>query len=556
MDQVLLVLAEKLEKFLPLIGGPEFSHLLIPLFEALCNIEEVAVRNLAAQSCCKILKQLTPNYKHQVTAYFELFKRLSNEESGELFYARVSCCYFVVDLYPLLPDGDKVILREIYGRLCKDEMPNVRNAAANFFVALSQIVNDSEIIYNEFLTLLKTLIGDESQIIQVVGIEAIAPYGLLLKKFNHITIISNDFLNYIKTYCDDSSWRIRQALCRKFSLFAQSFTISEINTDIFPALLHMVLDPEPEVRVVAVDEIFPFLDVMGAQQFMNEFAPIAHQLVDDPMNTVRKLLAELCVKVITKIPPESVSQHISELILKLINDEDSLVKLRIVKQLPVIAQESPSLCTRLTDVLKSLFSHSNWRLRKGLMEAMPSIVKHMGQEYFNEHFLNLCIALIKDGTEEVRQAVAVSISQIAMNISDINWVYDKLYSNYKNVINEEYLVRVNMVTALHGFLLLENISYHPKFQSEVISLFIGLTNDKVPNVRLRAAQIIYSILLSLSNGSNQAYLSLNSTLKDQMETALKELQNDKDKDVRHFASHVTNITALPLLLGSTHSKQG
>lgn len=542
MDQLLLAMSEKLEKFLPLVGGAEYSHLLVPIFEALCDVEEVTVRNLAAQSCCKIIRQLTPTYKHQVNAFFELLKRLSNEESGEIFYSRVSSCFLTVDLYPLLSDADKVILREIYGRLCKDEMPIVRGQAAYFFIPFAQIINDSEIIYNEFLSLLKTLIADESQVIQVLGVEALAPYSLLLKKFNHTTIISNEFLNYIKTYCDDSSWKMRQALCKKFSLFAQSFTSSEVSTDIFPALLHMVLDPEPEVRSVAILEIYPFLEAMGATAFINEFAPIAQQLVDDPMNTVRKLLAELCIQIISKISPEAVSQHISELVMKLINDEDSLVKLRIVKHLPIIAAESPSLCTRLTDVLKVLFSHSNWRLRKALVEAMPAIVKHMGQEFFTEHFFTLSVQLIKDGTEEVRQAASVSISQIAANISEINWIYEKLFIHFKNICQEEYLIRSNMVSALHGFLLLENISYHPKFQSEIINLFIGLTSDKVPNVRLKAAQIIYHILLSYNN-SNNVQLSLNSTMKDQLETALKELQNDKDKDVRHFASHVTKITS-------------
>jgi serine/threonine-protein phosphatase 2A regulatory subunit A len=543
LDQLLLAMAEKLEKFFSLVGGADYCHLLIPLLEALCDIEEVSVRNVAAVSCCKIIRQLASSHKTQVNAFFELIKRLSNEESGEVFYSRVSSCFTIVDLYPLLSDGDKVILREIYGRLCKDEMPIVRSNAANYFIALSTIINDSEIINNEFLNLLKALLVDESQIIQVIAIECLASYSILLKKFNHSAVISSDFLTYIKTYCDDNSWRIRQALCKKFSLFSQSFAVTEINSDVLPSLLHMVLDPEPEVRTLAIQEVFPFLEVTGSQQFVTEFSPIASQLVDDPMNTVRKLLAELCIQILGKIPPEAVSQHISELIMKLINDEDSLVKLRIVKHIPTIAQESPSLLTRLTDILKLLFSHSNWRLRKALVEAMPSIVKFMGNDYFTEHFLASSLALIKDGTEEVRQATSHAISQIAANIGEINWIYEKLFVPfYKNTASEDYLIRSNMITALHGFLLLENISYHPKFQTEIINIFIALTSDKVPNVRLKAAQIIFNILLTLSNNPNNVHLSLNSTLKDQIESALKELQNDKDKDVRHYASHLIKST--------------
>jgi serine/threonine-protein phosphatase 2A regulatory subunit A len=522
-------MAEKLEKFLPLVGGSEYAHLLIPLFQALCDIEEVSVRNAAATSCRQILKQLGPQNKVQVAAYFELIKQLSNEESGEIFYSRSSACLILVDLYSLLSDADKVILREIYGRLCKDEMPLVRRVGALALIPLSLIINDQEILTTEFLPLLKSLINDESQMIQTIGVENMANFCLLLKKFGNAQILSSEFLPLVKNLCDDQSWRIRQSLSRGYRTFAQTFSAVEVSTDIFPALLHMVLDPEPEVRTLAVQEILHFLDFMDHSQFTIEFASVASQLVDDPMSQVRKLLSELCISVAAKIGAELVNSHLADLTLKLLNDDDPLVRLRIIKKISVIAEEVPTLLSRMTETLKSFFSHTNWRLRKGLMESMPSIVKHLGQEFFVEHFLNGSLLLVKDGFEEVRTAASAAMAEIC-KISDAGFVYERIFPVYKNLASEDYLTRLTMVTALQGFLSSENIHLHHKFQADVINQLLAATNDKVPNVRLKAAQALHSVLTS--GGSS----NFNQNVKDQMESALRELQNDKDKDVRYFAS--------------------
>lgn len=139
------------------------------------------------------------------------------------------------------------------------------------------------------------------------------------------------------------------------------------------------------------------------------------------------------------------------------NDEDPLVRLRIIKKLHIIAEEAPSLCTRLTELLKNLFNNPNWRVRKGLVEAMPAVVKHMGQDYFVDHFLNLSLLLVKDGVEEVRTAASDSMAKIAA-VSDINWVYERIFPTFKSLTNEDYLTRLTMLTALQGFLRLEAVS--------------------------------------------------------------------------------------------------
>jgi hypothetical protein len=66
-----------------------------------------------------------------------------------------------------------------------------------------------------------------------------------------------------------------------------------------------------------------------------------------------------------------VSGKLSDVIMRLIVDEDPLVRLRILKKMPLIVTEIPNLCTVLTEHMKKMFVDPNWRIRKQLAIIMP-----------------------------------------------------------------------------------------------------------------------------------------------------------------------------------------
>ena len=53
-DEVLLALAEQLGSFIPLVGGPEHAHCLLPPLESLATVEETVVRDKAVDSLKKV----------------------------------------------------------------------------------------------------------------------------------------------------------------------------------------------------------------------------------------------------------------------------------------------------------------------------------------------------------------------------------------------------------------------------------------------------------------------------------------------------------------------
>ena len=77
-----------------------------------------------------------------------------------------------------------------------------------------------------------------------------------------------------------------------------------------------------------------------------------------------------------------------------------------------------------------------------------------------------------------------------------------------------------MLTALQGFILLE---LPESFQAEILDLLTS--KDKVPNIRLRVAQVL----------GKASARTRSDNLNFKIRPILVELTHDKDKDVRYFA---------------------
>lgn len=86
-DEVLLALAEQLGTFIPLVGGPEHAHCLLPPLESLSTVEETVVREKAVDSLRAVAAQHSPQ---DLEAHFvPLVQRLA---AGDWFTSRTSAC--------------------------------------------------------------------------------------------------------------------------------------------------------------------------------------------------------------------------------------------------------------------------------------------------------------------------------------------------------------------------------------------------------------------------------------------------------------------------------
>ena len=160
-----------------------------------------------------------------------------------------------------------------------------------------------------------------------------------------------------------------------------------------------------------------------------------------------------------------------------------------------------------------------------LVITMPSILKHMGQDYYIDHFLSCTLLLLKDQVDKVRTVTSSYIPLIGAEANS-NWVYEALFPSIKSMSTGDFTIRTSMISALEGFLRIEKLS--DKFHLEVINLLVTTSTDKVPNIRIRAAQGL-NVAISISY--------IEKTYGDQyIRPALNNLLKDKDKDVKYFAS--------------------
>ena len=216
--------------------------------------------------------------------------------------------------------------------------------------------------------------------------------------------------------------------------------------------------------------------------------------------------------------------------MKLISDEDSSVRLRILSKLTRVAEDVPNLLTKMTPSLKTLYGDSNWRVRRAIAQAMAAVSSTLGHEYFENHFLVEYLSLLKDGVSEVRIGIGETFPGM-IEATTSEWFFTNIFAAVKTLVEAEYLVRLSIIGGLRSMLKASNCMAESN-QMEVLNLLLAYTKDSVPNIRLRAAQSLSSICRDTTTDSNKLAL---------IRPVLTEMQNDKDKDVKFFASTAIKV---------------
>ena len=264
-DQVLLAMAKHLGGVLPFMGGAEHAGLLVPILEGLLAKEETYVRNHAARSASAILQSMEAAHLVQLDEYRELFRRLvPTEEAGDVFYPKASAvlltpallaAYSVHDENTAAKNeaGESVIIaskrdiREIYYKLQTDENVMVRITATKVFMDIVEIV-DPEIVTSEILAALRTFLSDETSCIKETIIAYLPKINRKLYDLEMRPLMNSEILPYLKELSDHASWRIRQALVKDFNAYANTYDAEVVQDELFPIIIKLLQDHEPEVR--------------------------------------------------------------------------------------------------------------------------------------------------------------------------------------------------------------------------------------------------------------------------------------------------------------------
>lgn len=491
LDQVTLQLSRFISHLLPYSGGPKEAACLIPLIEPLCHIEESMIRESVTSSVCTILKTLSPEHEEVMKAYFEMTQRLyEGDEENESFFGRVSICCYIDFLYSAAVDSEnKESIREMFSKLVSDESPMVRTAAAKALPRLAAQAEDKSILTSEMLSLQCTLCADECEAVKLIAVENLKAFADLVASASETNGGSSrlELLNTVKSACYDISWRVRLAISRDLSFFASFFPSDRIASDLLPCACSLIQDIEIEVRSVAILSLPSFYPSSG-MTFLSDFVPIAKLLLEDPQNSMRKGLADACASVACLAGQELASSYFYEIMETLLTDSDPMVRLRLLKQLPLIAEDLPSFIIRVESHLSSYYVDTHWRSRAEMCTSSPSLLKHCGIDYFSDHFLQKFMALFKDSVNEVRMAAATSLSGI-VDAAGIDFARTHAFPVLRALAAGDYLQRITMLTSVGALLQARHSTVEESFQSEVLAYAINAASDSVPNIRICAAKV-------------------------------------------------------------------
>lgn len=276
-----------------------------------------------------------------------------------------------------------------------------------------------------------------------------------------------------------------------------------------------------------------FSGKVDPRHVVDEFVPIANMLIHDSMATVRKILAEVSVELAVKVSPELLNQSVADLVLRIIiQDEDPLVRLRIIRKVPMLAEEAPTLCSKLTDSIKLAWKDSNWRMRQACLQVAPALARHLGRDYFMDNFLNILIEKLRDEVQEVRHACPDALGGVS-RVLGAEITMERIYPPLRAMSAETSLLRVSQVLNVEG--VLKNLPVDvvvgeaaDRLRNDLVNLIASAAGHRVPNVRMTVAQSI-GRLLTAGVLSSEA-------VKGTLIPVLNELIGDKDSDVKYFAA--------------------
>ncbi|CAJ0928846.1 unnamed protein product, partial [Mesorhabditis belari] len=517
-DEVLLVLAEQLGNFTPLVGGADFVHCLLPPLENLATVEETVVRDKAVESLRKIAE------KHSSAALEEHFipmvKRLA---TGDWFTSRSSACGLFSVCYPRVGPAVKAELRNMYRQLCRDDTPMVRRAAAAKMGEFAKVL-EKDAIVEEYNQMFLDLVIDEQDSVRLLMVEACIAMSSVIPKADMVKHVKPALVALI----EDKSWRVRYMVAEKFVELQNALGGMDESTvnELVGYFTNLLKDAEGEVRGAAAQRIEGFCktlpEAFREQAIINHILPVIKELVSDQNQHVKGELASVIMGLGPIVGKQVTETHLLPIYTAMLRDSTAEVS-------DVIG--ASMMRDEVLPAVIELGEDGKWRVRLALVTLMPLLAQQLGREFFDEKLLPLCMTWLTDHVHAIREAATNTLKQLTQKFGG-EWATRTLVPKAVQLSKDNnYLHRQTALSMLTG---LSEAVGNDQTVADVLPIVKQLANDNVPNVRFNVAKSLVRIGKIVSP----------SVLQSEIKPILSQLGGDTDFDVRYFADEAR--TALNL----------
>ncbi|TGZ60851.1 hypothetical protein CRM22_008298 [Opisthorchis felineus] len=430
-------------------------------------------------------------------------------------------------------------------------------------------------ILSVVVPLFSRLLADDQESVRLMAVESFV--GLVQALGPAVT--ESHLLDLIEQTVSDSAWRVRCMLAEKcISLFVL-LSPQVARSSLVPLFIGLLRDQEAEVRAVAASKIKSFarcllglspvdpnapnpsnpveqldtstdltkssdvptqvtrihidsdvdmekMAVVAAadETIMTKLLPAIRTLADDSNSHVRSALSSAILGLAPLIGRNLTVEHLLPILLTYLKDDSPDVRFNLISNLEqlncVIGLDHVS--SSLLPSVIQLAEDPKWRVRLVLIEYMPSLAEQLGVHMFNGQLTEICLAWLVDEVCAIREAAVENLVKLGVKFGS-EWMNQTFVPQVATLATaENYLHRM---ICLQSVIRLSDVVGHAVCKQHLLPVVLSMQADNVPNVRIKVAQALEKLGVQLNPKD----------VEDEIQTCLRRLAEDPDRDVRFYA---------------------
>lgn len=544
------------------VGGDDYINRLLAPLELLAAVEESAVRDMTLRSIEIVVNRMSDEH---IGKFFIPF--LSRLSSKDWFTSRISAASLFHIVYNRLSETEKCRVRSLFHRLCSDDTPSVRRAAAVNFSALMNLMKPFE-VFDEFIGTFNSIAKDEQDSVRIQVITICISLATILDSEQQ----ASQILPVVIAIGGDRSWRVRWSLACRLHELCKPLGSQVSNSHLSSVFESLLNDSEAEVRSAAAGRLALICSFLRKGTIVSRVIPAVQRLVTDSSEHVRASLASVVNGLATSLGKEDTVERLLPILLLLLRDEVSevrshpnkysssfyrlicstsispQVRLNIISNLDAMNSvvSVDLLSQSLLPAIVDLAEDGKWRVRLAIIELIPILAKHLGKEYFGDKLSALCMAWLDDGVHSIRRAATENLMQLTELFGE-EWAVELIIPRIGRMqMHQNYLHRT---TALYVLQVVVRCLSLTAINKKVLPIIILMAADPVPNIRFITAKTIQLVYMrcqairASSSSLKASNASLYTATAEELSSVLSKLLQDPDRDVKFYAALAMKVAS-------------
>ena len=178
--------------------------------------------------------------------------------------------------------------------------------------------------------------------------------------------------------------------------------------------------------------------------------------------------------------------------------------------------------------LKDLSEDKNWRIKLSVVEQYPALAKQLGEQFFTEKLVQICLNWLNDNVYSIRMAAIDNFKELTKIFGSAWCERNVLKKLLEMRLEQNYLYRL---TTLFGIAELSEVMNMQIVKKSFIPVLQQMAKDKIPNIRMNVAKTIHKIRKKLYSAQ---VTQVESQIDQELIQILNDLKGDEDDDVKFF----------------------